>query len=154
MTKYHGNNDPNSAVEEIEYSEMCQTLEYEKTVQKTNFKALFKTRSNRWRLGVVAATSSESPTSSLVALASLTTGVVFCQLSGNNIITYYLGSVLTSAGITNQKTQLGINIGLSVFNLATSATGAWLTDTVGRRRGFREFSKSRDSTENADSFPF
>lgn len=59
LTKYHGNNDPNSAVVEIEYSEMCQTLEYEKTVQKTNFKALFKTKSNRWRLGVVAATSSK-----------------------------------------------------------------------------------------------
>lgn len=63
--------------------------------------------------------------------------VVFCQVSGNNIITYYLGDVLTAAGITEMQTQLAINIGLSVFNLFTSSLGAWLSDRVGRRRGFR-----------------
>ena len=57
-------------------------------------------------------------------------------MSGNNIITYYLSSVLDAAGIQDTKTQLGINIGMSVFNLFTSAAGAWAADKIGRRRGF------------------
>ncbi|KAM0326349.1 hypothetical protein ACHAQA_006951 [Verticillium albo-atrum] len=118
LIKYHGNGDPNSTVVAIEYEEICQTLQYEKTVQTTDYKALIRTRSNRWRLGVTAAVA------------------FFCQVSGNNIITYYLGDVLTAAGITDQQTQLGINIGLSVFNLFSATIGALTTDRVGRRRGF------------------
>ena len=33
---------------------------------------------------------------------------VFTMLSGNNIISYYLGGMLTDAGITNTTTQLEI----------------------------------------------
>ncbi|KAF7527109.1 hypothetical protein PCG10_003310 [Penicillium crustosum] len=118
LVKYHGNGDPYSTLVDIEYTEICQTLEHEKCMQKTNLKALVQTRPNRWRIGVVAATG------------------FFCQVSGNNIITYYLSSVLDAAGIQDTKTQLGINIGMSVFNLFTSAVGAWAADTIGRRRGF------------------
>ncbi|KAJ5186845.1 hypothetical protein N7449_009839 [Penicillium cf. viridicatum] len=118
LIRYHGNGDPDSTLVNIEYTEICQTLEHEKCMQKTNLKALVQTRPNRWRIGVVAATG------------------FFCQVSGNNIITYYLSSVLDAAGIQDTKTQLGINIGMSVFNLFTSAAGAWAADTIGRRRGF------------------
>lgn len=55
LTKYHGNGDPNSALVTIEYEEICETLEYEKSVQQTDVKTLFNTRPNRWRIGVVAA---------------------------------------------------------------------------------------------------
>ncbi|KAM0420159.1 hypothetical protein ACHAPD_003728 [Fusarium lateritium] len=55
LVKYHGDGDTRSPVVLIEYDEICQTLQYEKTVQKTDFAALYKTRSNRWRLGVTAA---------------------------------------------------------------------------------------------------
>lgn len=56
LTKYHGNGDPESVLVDIEYAEICQTLEHEKCMQKTNLKALVQTRPNRWRIGVVAAT--------------------------------------------------------------------------------------------------
>ncbi|CAH0040368.1 unnamed protein product [Clonostachys rhizophaga] len=91
----------------IEYQEICQTLEHEKSVQKTSFKTLFSTRPN-----------------------------LFSQVSGNNITTYYLGDVLTSAGITEVQTQLGINLGLSGFNLVCATAGSWLTERIGRRPGF------------------
>src|ERR1041384_6222754 len=55
LVKYHGNGDPNSAIVALEYEEICQTLQHEKTVQNVNLKTLVKTRSNRWRLGVTAA---------------------------------------------------------------------------------------------------
>ncbi|KAL1311461.1 hypothetical protein AAFC00_004406 [Neodothiora populina] len=118
LLKYHGNGDPESPIVTLEYQEIVQTLEHEKSVQKANFKALVATRPNRWRFGVVAAVS------------------IFCQISGNNIISYYLGSVLTAAGVTGVQTQLAINIGLSVFNLIMAIIGSGFCDRVGRRPSF------------------
>lgn len=66
LTKYHGNGDPNSELVSLEYEEIRQTLEFEKSVQKTEFKALVATKPNRRRLAIVVAVG------------------VFCQLSGNN----------------------------------------------------------------------
>lgn len=62
LTKYHGNGDPNSPVVLLEYEEILQTLEYEKTVQKTTFKALVATRPNRWRFGITLAVGSKFST--------------------------------------------------------------------------------------------
>jgi len=118
LIKYHGNADPNSPVVAMEYEEICQTLAFEKTVQSTNFKACFASRPNRWRLGCAIAVG------------------VFCQLSGNNTITYYLGTVLDTAGITEVQTQLAINIGLSVSNLIFAIIGSLFIDRIGRRAAF------------------
>ena len=62
--------------------------------------------------------------------------LVFCQLSGNNTISYYLGTVLTTAGITSVPTQLAINIGLSVWNLCCAVLGSIYVDKFGRRIEF------------------
>lgn len=62
--------------------------------------------------------------------------LVFCQLSGNNTITYYLGTVLDTAGVTSVPTQLAINIGLSVWNLLCAVVGSLYVDKFGRRGGF------------------
>ncbi|RDW64055.1 hypothetical protein BP5796_10557 [Coleophoma crateriformis] len=119
LIKYHGRGDPNSELVAIEFEEIRQTLEFEKTVQKQSFKALFATKPNRWRMGITIAVA------------------VFCQLSGNNTISYYLGTVLDTAGITNTNTQLGINIGLSVWNLICAVFGSIYVERIGRRTGFQ-----------------
>ncbi|KAL2835292.1 hexose transporter [Aspergillus cavernicola] len=118
LAKYHGAGDPSDPVVTVEFEEIQETLRYERSVQKTEFKALVSTASNRRRFLIVI----------LVA--------VFCQISGNNIITYYFGSVLTSAGITDTQTQLAINIGLSVYNLACAIFGSFYLDRFGRRPSF------------------
>jgi MFS family permease len=59
LTKWHGGGDPDSAVVALEYEEICQTLAFEKSVQKTNVKALFSTKSNRWRMGCNLAVAGE-----------------------------------------------------------------------------------------------
>lgn len=118
LVKWHGGGDPDSAIVAFEYEEICQTLAFEKTVQKTDFKALFATRPNRWRMGCNIAVA------------------VFCQLSGNNTITYYLGTVLNTAGITGVQTQLAINMGLSIWNLFCAVMGSLYIDKCGRRPGF------------------
>ena len=120
LIKWHGGGNPDSEVVALEYEEICQTLAFEKTVQTTDQKSMFATRPNRGRMGINIAVA------------------VFCQLSGNNTITYYLGTVLDTAGVTEVPTQLAINLGLSVWNLMCAVGGSLYVDKVGRRPGFRE----------------
>lgn len=54
LVKYHGNGDQHSTIVAVEYEEICQTLQHERTVQNTGIKTLVSTRPNRWRLGVTA----------------------------------------------------------------------------------------------------
>ncbi|PYH90755.1 hexose transporter [Aspergillus ellipticus CBS 707.79] len=118
LVKYHAAGDASSPDVNLEFEEIQEALRYERSVQKTEFKALVSTAANRRRFLIVI----------LVA--------VFCQISGNNIITYYFGNVLTSAGITNVQTQLAINIGLSIYNLACAIFGSFYLDRFGRRPSF------------------
>ncbi|GKT44504.1 lactose permease [Colletotrichum spaethianum] len=55
LVKYHGNGDSESLVVKAEYDEIRQTLDHEKTVQKTDYISLFNTRPNRWRIGITIA---------------------------------------------------------------------------------------------------
>merc|ERR1711939_1250936 len=58
---------------------------------------------------------------------------VFTMLSGNNIISYYLGTMLTNAGITDSTTQLEINIILNAWCLVICLFGTSLLDILGRK---------------------
>ena len=69
--------------------------------------------------------------------------------AGNNIVSYYLGDMLSNAGITSEKTQLEIvsiqalgnvwtteksqNIVLNAWCLVCAMTGTFLTDHAGRK---------------------
>ncbi|KAH8705908.1 general substrate transporter [Talaromyces proteolyticus] len=118
IVKYHGGGDVDAPIVALEYEEICQAIAYEKETRKIEFKALLATRPNRWRFGVVAATA------------------IFGQLSGNNIITYYLGDTLTTAGITEVQTQLGINIGINGFSLIVAVLGSVFCYRLGRHPSF------------------
>lgn len=53
LVKYHGNGNVGSPLVALEYEEIKQTIDYKKTAQKLDFLSLFKTKSNRWRIGIV-----------------------------------------------------------------------------------------------------
>jgi len=55
------------------------------------------------------------------------------QMSGNGLVSYYLNQVLTTVGITNKPAQLGINVGLSVWNFVCGFTAGIRADKFGRR---------------------
>ncbi|KIW35957.1 uncharacterized protein PV06_11734 [Exophiala oligosperma] len=118
IIKYHGGGNANSPIVAREYEEIRQSLSHEKATQTVGFKALVATKPNRWRLAYSSSVE------------------VFCQFSGNNIITYYLGETLSTAGITKVQTQLGINIGISSFSLVASVLGSIYTARLGRRPSF------------------
>ena len=55
------------------------------------------------------------------------------MLSGTNIITYYFGTMLGQAGITNPTTQLEINIILTAWSLVIAVGASFFADRVGRK---------------------
>ncbi|KAK3645084.1 hypothetical protein LTR56_002698 [Elasticomyces elasticus] len=61
------------------------------------------------------------------------TVAAFSMLTGSNLFSYYLGTALTNAGVTDSTTQLEINIILNSFCLVVSIAGTFLADRLGRK---------------------
>lgn len=55
------------------------------------------------------------------------------QASGNSLSSYYLVTMMNTAGITDEKKVLALNAVNSILGLLGSVIGARLTDRVGRR---------------------
>ncbi|KAK1993854.1 sugar transporter [Colletotrichum falcatum] len=126
LARYHGAGNADDAVVQHEYAEIRDTVEAEISQNKNPFrlKALFATPGNRWRSFII----------------------IWCgvckQWSGNGLISYYLGAMLKSAGITEQiQTTLitatsQIMAGMwVVFVVITATTGAYV-ETGNRRASF------------------
>ncbi|KIW13324.1 hypothetical protein PV08_08512 [Exophiala spinifera] len=100
----------------VTYKEICDVLEREVTEgQRLNPYMLLKNHQNLRRLALC------------LSVAAIT------MLSGNNIISYYLGKMLDNAGITNTNTQLEINIILNAWCLVCALVGTFTLDVVGRK---------------------
>lgn len=73
------------------WQEISYAVEYELQVEeKATFKKIVTTPDLRFRLALVASAS------------------VCAMLSGNNVVSFYFGDMVTNAGITNSNTQLQI----------------------------------------------
>lgn len=118
LANYHGNGNVNDPTIQEEYSLILETIEAEKAIQESSWKTLIQARGNRWR-----------------TLCAVAVGI-FCNVSGNNVITYYLSSVLNGAGYTDQNTQLEINLGMNCYNLVVAMAGTWAIDRMRRRPNF------------------
>ncbi|KAF7557999.1 hypothetical protein G7Z17_g289 [Cylindrodendrum hubeiense] len=99
-----------------EYREILDTIEYERSaVGIMTVKEVLKSPSALKRL-------------SLVCSCALATVIV-----GNQIASYYFGTMLENAGITNTTTQLQINIILNAWCLVCALAGTFLAEKIGRR---------------------
>ncbi|CAK7237506.1 hypothetical protein SCUCBS95973_009978 [Sporothrix curviconia] len=109
--------DVDDADVQMQFREIVDTLDYEKTAEgrSMNIVDMLKTPANRKRLFLA------------LSIAPLS------MLTGSSIITYYFGSMLDQAGVTDATTQLQINVILSAWQLVTSVAGALLADRLGRR---------------------
>ncbi|KAF4425053.1 hypothetical protein F53441_14201 [Fusarium austroafricanum] len=98
------------------YHDMIDSREKERSEGRTlSYAELFKTRTARRRV--------------MLALSV----AVIAMASGNNIASYFLGDMLTNAGITNRTTQLQINIVLQSWCLVCAMVGTFLMDRAGRK---------------------
>jgi len=57
----------------------------------------------------------------------------FSQWSGNGLVSYYLGKVFDTIGITDALTQLAINGSLQIWNLIWAISASFMVDKIGRR---------------------
>ncbi|KZO92396.1 general substrate transporter [Calocera viscosa TUFC12733] len=102
-------------------AEMEEALAKEGLTSWRNFfdlRVLFNTRNRRYRIMLN------------IAFAW------FGQFSGNNVISYYLPSMLRGIGVTSTDTQLLLNIIYALVGWVFATGGARFLDTVGRRPMF------------------
>jgi sugar porter (SP) family MFS transporter len=116
IAQAYANGDTSNPVVLAQFKEIVDTFEYEKNVGETlSLKQMVKTPVARKRV--------------TLALSA----AVFSTISGNVIVSYYLGTMLTDAGITDQTTQLQINIILNAWCLCCSLAGTYFCEAIGRR---------------------
>ncbi|KAF7972360.1 hypothetical protein HWV62_18146 [Athelia sp. TMB] len=113
---YADGNTENETVR-AQYKEIVDTIKWEKehAGETLSVMQMVKTPIARKRMGLALSVA------------------VFSTLSGNIIASYYLGTMLTNAGITNTTTQLEINIILNAFCLVCSLFGTWAVEAWGRK---------------------
>jgi len=115
LTKYHGQDDPDSIWVHLQVEEFSQQLEMNGADKRWwDYLALFRNKSSVYRLC----------SNLMVAIAG--------QWS-NGGIGYFVGGFYATAGITNPITVLNFNLGGSFISAAFAVTGASFADRWGRR---------------------
>ncbi|KAL7947770.1 general substrate transporter [Trichoderma barbatum] len=116
LTKYHGNGNPDSAWVQLQLFEYEQALNMDGADKRWwDYRALFRNRASVYRL-----------------LCNITI-TIFGQWAGNAVLSYFLGSVLDTAGYTGTIAQANITLINNCQQFAWAILGAFLVDRVGRR---------------------
>jgi hypothetical protein len=116
LAQTHSNGNIDDPAVMVQFRQITDTLAFEKSFERPTFvKQLVDSSSTRRRIFLVC------------------TVAVFSMLSGNNIISYYFGTMLTQAGVTDSTTQLEINIILNAWCLVVSLVGTAMADKLGRK---------------------
>ena len=115
LTKYHGEGDAENPFVKLQVAEFEEQLDLDGADKKWwDYRILFKTRSQRYRLG-----------------NSLTIGIWGALSNGG--ISYFIGAFFTSAGITDPQTVLLYNVWQNFMSSMASFIGSPLCDLIGRR---------------------
>lgn len=116
LTKYHGRGNPDSPWVRLQLHEYEELLNMDGADKRWwDYRALFRDRPSRYRLLCNIAVS------------------VFGQWAGNAVLSYFLGSVLDTAGYTNSIEQANITLINNCQQFAFAIFGACLVERVGRR---------------------
>ncbi|KAK1255916.1 hypothetical protein MKX07_008175 [Trichoderma sp. CBMAI-0711] len=116
LTKYHGNGNPDSVWVQLQLFEYEQLLNMDGADKRWwDYRALFRSRAAIYRL------------------TCNVTITVFGQWAGNAVLSYFLGSVLDTAGYTGTIAQANITLINNCQQFAWAILGAFLVDRVGRR---------------------
>jgi MFS family permease len=116
LVRFHASGDADSALVEFQMNEIETAIEHDRQISNgTSWMDLISTKGNRHR-----------------AFISATLGV-FAQFNGVAVVSYYLASVLKTAGITSVTQQTLINGCLQIWNLILAVGAAAGADAFGRR---------------------
>jgi hypothetical protein len=115
IADYHAEGDMNSEFAKAEFAEIKTTIAIELEHSKRSWLDLVSTPGNRRRLLI----------GSLVG--------IFTQLSGNVVISYYLGDILALVGFTDPAFAAKYNIGNQVWGLVCAVVTAMVVMRFRRR---------------------
>jgi len=116
LAQINADGDMNSPLVVIQFHEITEQLEWEKTVgQNVKWTQLFRDKKSLKRTALAA-----SP-------------AVFSVVAGNVISSYYFGTELANAGITSSTSQLQANVVLNAWSLLCSLVGTHMCAKWGRK---------------------
>ncbi|EKG20499.1 Sugar/inositol transporter [Macrophomina phaseolina MS6] len=116
LTKYHGNGDENSVWVNLQLREYEEYLEMDGSDKRWwDYRALFRDRASRYRIACNIVIS------------------IFGQWAGNAVLSYYMASLLSSAGYTTEVSKANINLFYSCEQFIIAICGALCVDKLGRR---------------------
>lgn len=116
LTKYHGRGNPDSPWVHLQMREYEEALDMDGADKRWwDYRPLFNKRSSCYRLACNVMIS------------------IFGQWAGNAVLSYFLGSVLDTAGYTHYIEQANITLINSCQQFLCAIFGATLVDRVGRR---------------------
>lgn len=109
LIKYHAEGDASNPLPHAEFAEIKKALEIENESRKRGWLELFQSPAMRRR--------------------TLVSGMlgVFCQFSGNALISQYLVKILGMIGVTSNDTQLKFSVGREAWGLVVCFTLASIT---------------------------
>ncbi|KAL1604023.1 hypothetical protein SLS60_005615 [Paraconiothyrium brasiliense] len=103
-----------SPIVQVQFKEIEDTLRWERERELSVWKALAQP-ANRRRLLITSTFS------------------IMVMLPGTNIVIFYFGDMLSSAGIKDPTTQLQINVILTSWTLVVAVTASCFADKLGRK---------------------
>lgn len=116
LTKYHGNGNEDSPWVQLQLHEYEELLNMDGADKRWwDYRALFRDRSAVYRLSCNIILS------------------IFGQWAGNAVLSYFLGSVLDTAGYTHPIEQANITLINNCQQFAWAILGATMVDRIGRR---------------------
>ncbi|CAK7243036.1 MAG: hypothetical protein STHCBS139747_004543 [Sporothrix thermara] len=115
LAKYHAEGDESSELLRHEMAEIEAAIEAEKAQASTAWSEWIRTAANRYRLFII-----------------VTSGFII-QWCGNALISYYVHLVFNSIGITDSKTQLELNGGITINGWVWGNVFSLFIDRIGRR---------------------
>jgi len=118
LAKYHANGNNDDELVLYEFNEIKETIALEAEFSNKGLSELWATKGNRHRMAICICAG------------------LFSQLSGNSLVSYYIGDILNQVGITDQETQNLINGILMIWNMIVAGSMAFAVDRAGRRRLF------------------
>lgn len=121
IVKYHCNGDENHPLVELEMAEITDSFKhvnFSNPWKILDIRPLFTKRSDRYRLFLV------------VCMAW------FGQFSGNNVVSYFLPTMLSNVGMTDHSTNVLMNGVNGIVSWGASVLGSLVHDKVGRRKMF------------------
>lgn len=116
LIKYHAEGDASNPLPHAEFAEIKKALEIENEARKRGWLELFQSPAMRRRALVTGALG------------------VFCQFSGNALISQYLVKILGLIGVNDRGIQLRFSVGREAWGLVVCFALATITPRFPRRR--------------------